>query len=181
MVHDDVSPISAPRRSGVHAGIYLSRFPGFEHLDLRIEGANTEPVSHSNPQGIPFDQGQFLYWEVVQRQGPTNKGLLVGDRTGRQGKGGQAWLTYHLSPEEEVHFMYRNAKASAQFIPGGTTQNDFEWYVCKRIRKDIEIRGSVQFERWKAPVYLTGSQGDVVGSVQVTWYPRRPKSDEPLF
>ncbi len=47
------------------------------------------------------------------------------DWVGRQGKGGQAWLTYHLSPREDIQFMYRNAKASAQFIPGGTTQNDF--------------------------------------------------------
>jgi len=166
LVHDDVSPISAPRRSGYHPGIYLARFPGLEHLDLRVEGASTDTVSAS------LESGQFLYWEGVQRQGPTNKGFLVGDWVGRQGKGGQAWLTYHLSPQEEVHFMYRNAKASIEFIPGGTTQNDFEGYICKRIHKEIEIRGSVQYEQWKAPVYQSGVQSDTVGSFQVTWFPR---------
>ena len=35
VVHDDVSPISAPRRSGVRPGIYLSHFPGIPHLDLK--------------------------------------------------------------------------------------------------------------------------------------------------
>lgn len=175
LVHDDVSPISAPRRAGVHPGIYLSRLPRFEHLDLRVEGANTEPASHSSPQGVPFNQGQFLYWESVQRQGPTNKGFLVGDWVGRQGKGGQVWLTYHLSPQEEIHFMYRNAKASSAFIPGGTTQNDFEWYVSKRVRKDIEIRGSVQYETWKAPIYLSGAQSDTIGGLQVTWFPRESR------
>ena len=171
LVHDDVSPISAPRRSGYHPGIYLARFPGLEHLDLRIEAGSTEPASHSSPQGVPFNQGQFLYYESIQRQGPTNKGFLLGDWVGRQGKGGQAWLTYHLTPEEEVHFMYRNAKASAQFIPGGTTQNDFEGYVCKRFGKDIEVRGSVLYERWKAPIYETGLQSDTSVRGEVTWFP----------
>lgn len=166
LVHDDVSPISAPRRSGYHPGIYFARFPGLEHLDLRVEGASTDTVSAS------LENGQFLYWEGIQRQGPTNKGFLPGDWVGRQGKGGQAWLTYHLSPREEVHFMYRNAKASNAFIPGGTTQNAFEWYVCKRGLKDIEVRGTVQYERWKVPIYMTGLQSDTVGSFQITWFPR---------
>ena len=169
LAHDDVSPISAPRRAGYHPGIYLARFPGLEHLDLRIEGANTDTVSSS------IQSGQFLYWEGVQRQGPTNKGFLVGDWVGRQGKGGQAWLTYHLSPQEEVHFMYRNAKASNDFIPGGTTQNDFEVYACKRVFKDFELRGSVQYDRWKAPIYKTGAQSDAVGTFQITWFPRNSK------
>ncbi len=167
--HDDVSPISAPRRAGYHPGIYLARFPGLERLDLRVEGASTDTVSAS------VESGQFLYYETVQRQGPTNKGFLVGDWVGRQGKGGQAWLTYHLSPQEEVHFMYRNAKASNEFIPGGTTQNDFEGYVCKRVLRDFEVRGSMQYERWKAPIYQTGAQSDAVGTLQITWFPRNLK------
>ena len=166
LVHDDVSPIAAPRRAGFHPGLYLARFPGLEHLDLRVEGASTDTVSAS------FESGQFLYYESVQRQGPTNKGFLVGDWVGRQGKGGQAWLTYHLSPQEEVHIMYRNAKASNEFIPGGTTQNDFEFYACKRVLKDFEIRGSLQYENWKAPIYQTGAQSDAVGTLQITWFPR---------
>jgi Capsule assembly protein Wzi len=165
--HDDVSPISAPRRAGVHPGIYLARFPRLEHLDLRVEGANTDTVSSAQIQ-----DGQFLYWESIQRQGPTNKGFLVGDWIGREDKGGQAWFTYHLSPLEEVHFMYRRVKAASAFVPGGTTQDDYEGYVCKRIMKDIELRGSVQYERWKAPVYKPGAQSDTTATFQVTWFPR---------
>ncbi len=174
LVHDDVSPISAPRRSGVHPGIYLARFPGMEHLDLRVEGANTEPASHANPDGSAINQGEFLYAETVQKQGPTNKGFLP-DWVGRQGKGGQGWLTYHLSGNEDIQFMYRNAKASAQFIPGGTTQNDFEGSVVKRIGRDIEVKGWVQYESWKAPIYLTGAQSDTTAAAQITWYPPEKK------
>ena len=141
-------------------------------LDLRVEGANTEPVSHSNPGGLAaINKGQFLYWEVIQRQGPTNEGFLP-DWVGREGKGGQAWLTYHLSPQEDIEFSYRNAKASKDFIAGGTTQNDFEGEVRKRIGKDIEARGWVQYESWKAPIYKAGAQSDTTVAAQITWYPK---------
>jgi hypothetical protein len=167
LVHDDVSPISAPQRSGIRPGIYLARFPHCEHLDLRVEAASTDtPVSSAQ-------SGQFLYWEGVQRQGPTNKGFLVGDWVGRQGKGGQAWLTYHLSPREEVQIEYRNAKAASAFIPGGTTQNDFAAEVRKRVMKTIEIYGRVQYERWRAPLYMPGVQSDARAEVRITWFPRK--------
>jgi hypothetical protein len=94
----------------------------------------------------------------------------VGDWIGRQSKGGQAWLTYHLSPQEDLQFMYRSAKASSEFIPGGTTQIDFAFHACKRIKKNIEIRGWVQHETWKAPIYKAGSQSDTAVTVQATWF-----------
>lgn len=168
--HDDVSPISAPRRSAVRPGIYLSHFPLLANLDLRVEGASTDPVSDG---GLA---GNFLYYEIVQRQGTTNKGFLFTDWIGRDSKGGQAWLTYHLSPSENVQFMYRNAKADHQFIPGGTTQNDFQIAVVKRVKKDVEIRGWVQREAWKAPVYKPGSQADTLAAAQITWFTGKTKT-----
>jgi len=171
LVHDDVSPVSAPRRAGYRPGIYLARFPGLQHLDLRLEAANTEPASHSDVSRTPINHGQFLYWETIQRQGPTNNGFLVGDWVGRQGKGGQAWLTYHVSPQEEVQFQYRNAKVSSAFIPGGTTQNNFAVQVVKRVRRNFELRGWLQFEFWKAPIYQPGLQNDTTATFQVTWFP----------
>jgi len=172
VAHDDVSPISAPRRAGYHPGIYLARFPGLEHLDLRLEAGNTEPTSHGVPRGTALiNQGQFLYWETIQRQGPTNNGFLPGDWIGRQGKGGQVWLTWHLSPREDVQFQYRNAKASGGFIPGGTTQNDFAVEATKRFRNDFELRGLVQYERWQAPIYKPGLQSDTLATFQFTWFP----------
>ena len=174
VVHDDVNPISAPARAGFRPGIYLARFPDLEHLDLRLEGAYTETVSHANPDSSLINNGQFLYWENVQRQGPTNNGSLVGDWVGRQGKGGQAWLTYHVTPQEMIQFQFRLAKASAAFIPGGTSQNDFAFNVVKRVHKDIELRGWVQFEHWQAPIYKTGLQSDNSATFQVTWFPPEP-------
>ncbi len=165
-VHDDVTPISAPRRSAIRPGIYLSQFPGMPKLDLRVEAVSTDP-----PTGRSI-HGTFLYWEAIQRQGSTNKGFLFADWIGRESKGGQAWLTYHLSGNEWVQLNYRNAKAAKDFIPGGTTQNDYTVNVVKRLSKNIELNAWVQYESWKAPLIRTGGQSDTSTAVGFTWYPR---------
>ena len=113
-----------------------------------------------------------MYYETVQRQGYTNEGNIFGDWIGRESKGGQAWLTDHLSPSEMVQLSYRNAKAAKDFIPGGTTQNLFTVRAVKKIRPQVELDGWLQYERWKAPIYKTGGQTDVTTTVQVTWFPK---------
>lgn len=177
LAHDDVNPISAPRRSAYLPGIYLSHFPGLDKLDLRVEGGTTDTVSTGGPN--------FLYNESIQKQGYTNKGFIMGSWLGRQSTGGQAWLTWHLSPQEQVQFSYRTDKTPQQFtnsqgvvkgfLPGGTTQNDYQFNVVKRIHKDIELNGWVQYERWVAPIYKAGPQSDTTAQFQVTWYPEKNK------
>jgi hypothetical protein len=167
LVHDDVSPVDAPRHAGIRPGLYLARFPSFEHLDFRVEAASTDP-----PTGRSVG-GSYLYAEQVQKQGYTNKGFILGDAIGRESKGGQAWFTYHLSPSEDVQFSYRNAKAAKDFIPDGTTQNDFQVSAVKRLHKDLELRGFLQYERWKAPVYKPGLQNNTAINFQMTWFPHK--------
>ena len=45
IVHDDVSPLAAPRRAAVNPGLYLSHMPRLPHVDLRAEAVSTDPVS----------------------------------------------------------------------------------------------------------------------------------------
>jgi hypothetical protein len=154
LVHDDVSPPDAPRHAGVRPGLFLSEVPGIPRLDLRVEGVNTDPpVMRSTA-------GSYLYTENVQLQGYTNKGYIMGDAFGREGKGGQAWLTYHLSPLEMIQASFQHKKNAKDFIPDGTTQNSLDLRVVKRIRRQWEIRADVQQEWWKAPVYKPGQQSD---------------------
>ena len=173
LVHDDVSPISAPRRAGVRPGIYLSRLPGLEKVDFRVEGVNTDPPTSRSTQG------QFLYAENQQPQGYTNKGFIMGDAIGREGKGGQAWLTYHLSPAEMVQLSFRHAKNAKDFVPLGTTQNSFDVHVVKRFRQQIELSADVQQEWWKAPVYKLGPQSDTVATFQISVLPRARGNSAP--
>jgi hypothetical protein len=166
IVHDDVTPISAPRRASYRTGLYISQIPKLNRLDLRVEGVSTDP------DVTPAHKGQFAYWEVVQREGYTNKGYIMGDWIGREAKGGQAMLTYHLSANEWVRFEYLNKKTPFNFIPGGTTQNQFKGSVVKRLGHDLELNAWVQYEGWKAPIYKEGLQKDTSIAAQFTWYPK---------
>jgi hypothetical protein len=183
-VHDDMSPVDAPRRAAYRPGLYLSHVPGIPKLDLRVEAASTDP-SHSNGAR---HYGQFMYYEGIMKQGYTNQGQLFGDWIGREDKGGQAWITYHLSGNEWLQVGLRNQKAVKDFIPGSTTQtisgstslipggttlNDINFQAVKRIGKDFEINGNFAFEHWKAPIYLNGQQTVTTTTIQLTWFPGR--------
>jgi len=173
LVHDDVSPTDAPRHAGVRPGIYLSSVPGVPRLDFRVEGVNTDPPTSRSIAG------SYLYTENVQVQGYTNKGFIMGDAIGREGKGGQAWLTYHLSPQEMVQVSYRHSKVAKDFVPSGVTQNSFDIRVVKRIQKNIEISAEVQQEWWKAPIYQAGGQSNTVATFQLTLYPEHKSAPAP--
>jgi len=166
-VHDDVSPIDAPRRASWRPGLYLSHVPGIPKLDLRVEAASTDPPIRTS------QLGHFMYYEGIQQQGYTNQGQLFGDWIGREDKGGQGWITYHLSGNEWLQIGLRNQKAAKDFIPGGTTLNDINFQIVKRIGKDFEVNGNFAYERWKTPIYLSGQQTVTTTTIQLTWFPQR--------
>ncbi|MDE3200987.1 MAG: capsule assembly Wzi family protein [Acidobacteriota bacterium] len=176
-VHDDVSPIDAPRRAAWRPGIYLSHVPHVPKLDIRLEAATTDPpVSTSK-------LGRFMYWESIQVQGYTNKGQILGDWMGREGKGGQAWITYHLSGNEWLQASWRNQKVAKDFVPGGTTLNDVSLQVVKRLGPDFEFNGKFAYQHWKAPAFNSGapvypaSEHNVTTTtIQLTWFPGEKKT-----
>lgn len=165
LAHDDVSPLSAPRRSAFRPGIYLSRFPHFPRLDFRAEAVYTDfPTSRSNG-------GHFFFYEDVYHDAYTNKQFVLGDWIGREAKGGQAWLTYHFSPQEMIQLSYRNAKSAKDFVPDGTTQNNFSVRLVKRVQQSVELNTFAQVEFWKAPILAPGLRTDVSLGIQFTYYP----------
>ena len=203
--HDDVNPISAPRRAAIRPGIYLSHVPGVPKLDFRIEGASTDCVTDRCHGYHVSGPGQFYYYEAVQQQGTTNKGFLYTDPIGRDDKGGQAWLTYNMSPQEHIQLAYRNVKADKNFLPngvpdftlgliptdprasaftpGGTTQNSGTLDLVKRITPDFGVHLALEAERWKAPVYQVGRHSDALIWAEVVWYPHKEKDlgNDPKF
>ena len=180
--HDDVTPISAPRRAAYRTGLYVSQIPGVRKLDFRVEAVSTDPgVSRSI-------SGNFNYFETIQLQGYTNKGFIMGDWIGREAKGGQAWFTYHLSGDEWIQIEYLNKKTPKDFVtgvldvatntrgPGGATQNSYKATVVKRFLHDnVELNAWFQYERWKAPIYLPGLQTNTTTAVQLTFFPALKK------
>ncbi len=166
IAHDDVTPPSAPRRAAYRPGLYLAQFPHIPKLDLRVEAASTDTST------LRSINGQFNYYEAVQQQGYTNKGFIMGDWIGREAKGGQAWLTYHLSADESIQVEYLNKKTPKDFIPGGTTQNQLKVEVLKNLPHNISMDAWFQYESWKAPIYKSGQQSDAVIAAQFTWRPK---------
>ncbi len=162
--HDNVFPISNLGRSGLRPGFYVARLPGLSRVDFRAEGVTT------NVHDPESTQGRLLLWENVQVQGYTNKGYILGDWIGRESTGGQAWLTWHLRPDQQIQLQYRRAKAADDFIPGGTTQNNLSADVVLRPFRNFEVKANVQGELWKAPLIARGQQHNVVGTLQLTYF-----------
>jgi hypothetical protein len=176
-VHDDISAIDAPRHGAWWPGIYLSHVPGAPKMDIRGEYGYTDAATDRS------QTGRYMYWEVVQVQGYTNKGRNFGPWVGREGKGGQAWMTYHISGNEQIQASYRNFKVAKDFVPGGVTMNDVSVKAVKRIGHDFEVNGTFDYEGWKAPIYNTGvpvypapKHTVTTTTIQLTWFPTRKVS-----
>jgi hypothetical protein len=120
---------------------------------------------------LACQHGSNQYWEVVQQQAYTNKGNIFGDWIGREAKGGQAWLTWHLSGNEWVSAEYLHKKTASDFIAGGVTQNQFRVDLVKRVGPALEVRAWFQQERWAAPIYMKGAQDNSAISLQLTYFP----------
>jgi hypothetical protein len=165
LVHDDVNPVSAPRRSAVNPGIYLTHFPKLPKLDFRAEAVYTDPPT------VDSVGGHFIYWETVYHDLYLNNRYLMGNWIGREGKGYQAWSTYHISPQSSIQLAVRNSKIANDFIPGGSTQWGYNLSAVLRVRKDLEVKSFLQYETWWVPVLAATRQSDFTSSVQVTWWP----------
>lgn len=174
IAHDDVTPISAPRRAAYRPGIYISQLPGLRRMDFRVEASSTDTST------LRSLNGTFNYFEGIQRQAYTNQGFIMGDWVGREAKAGNAWLTYHLSGNEWAQLSYLYKKTPKDFIAQGTTQNQFKLEVVKRLRPDVELDAWYQYEHWIAPVYLTGHQNDNIFAFQFTFYPKLKHAGEHL-
>ena len=161
--HDDVSPVSAPRRAAINPGVYIARLPRLPRFDLRMEAVSTDPpTTRSNG-------GKFLYWQGIYRDAYMNKGALLGSWIGREAKGGQAWMSYWLNPQARLQVSYRRAKLAKDFIPGGGTQNDWRFDADIRLRPSLRAAVAVQYERWAVPALAAQRQSDVTAGFTITW------------
>jgi len=166
LVHDDLSPIDAPRRAAITPGFYLTHFPKIPKLDLHVEAGYTDiPVQNSNG-------GKFLYWEFIYRDVYINGKQLMGTWMGREGKGVQAWSTYWFTPRTTLQISYREAKVAKDFMTYGVTINDFGAKAQYTLHDNLQLNGLLQYEQWKAPILATGLQQDVVTSIGISFWPK---------
>ena len=165
MTPDDPSPIDAPRRAAINPGLYLSRFPGFTKLDMRVEGIYTD-ITKSVTDG-----GQYIYWELFYHDLYTNKKNIIGSWVGREGQGVQAWSTYWFNAKSNLQFGYRHQKVASDFIPSGETLNDGSVSFTCWLKRDWNVSGLLQYEQWKAPVLSQDLQKNWTSSLEVRFWP----------
>ena len=162
LVVDEISPIGS-KRATVNPGIYMPQFPRLPKLEFRAEGIN-EPITRE------FAPGFVYYGQRRYRSGYTNEGNLMGNWIGRAGHGGQAWMTYSISPRNQVQLGYRLQQVSKDFIGGGrsvdlSVQTDF------MLSSRVALSAFVQHEQWTFPVLSAVAQSNTTASVRLVFYP----------
>jgi hypothetical protein len=160
---DDPSPLAAPRRAAISPGIYLTHFPGFSKLDLRVEAPTT--LLMRGDYG-----GQFDYYNVVYHSSNTNYGDLIGNSVGRDGRAIEGWSTYHFSPRTTVQAGYRQLKIGNLFLPGGGTQTDASLKGSIQLPHRFIASAMFQYERYWMPV-LGGPARNLSATLQISWQP----------
>jgi Capsule assembly protein Wzi len=166
VVHDDISPVDAPRRAATTSGIYLSKFPLISKLDLHVEGGSTDIPARARG-------GQFYYWEGIYRDCYLNKGNLMGSWLGREGTGGQAWSTYWFNAQSTLELGYRTLRVSPFFVPHGESQQAAYGELRYRWRDGLALQFRLQAERWAAPALAASPQMDVSTQFQVSFSPKK--------
>lgn len=163
---DELNPIDAPRRVAWQPGIYFARLPGAPHMDFRVEAASSKELSQDEGGGTRF----FINNEY--RDGNTNKGFLLGNAVGRNGRAIEAHLGYWASARTRFEGGYRQTKISDSFLPGGGTISQGSMNVSYALGKDWTAETFVQYERFLVPSYLNGVQRNGSARLQITWTPK---------
>ena len=163
---DEISPLFFPRRSAQRPGIYLAKFPKLRKLDLRVEGVYTDPPGFGAHEGPGF-----FYSDLTYRTGYRNDGNLLGNWIGREGRGVYAKSTFWLAARNTIEMGYREGVVDREFLLGGRYQ-DFSIGANFKLRPDLYVSGSVQYEHWKFPVLAPLPQNNFVSSLQFVYSPK---------
>jgi hypothetical protein len=139
---DEPFPPIYPSRSSWSPGIYLSHVPHLSHLDFRAEGFLA-------PRRMYFPG--FYYFNLNYNSGYTNARQLMGSWIGREADGFQLWSTWWLSSRSSIQASARHSTQSAQFLKGGDLL-DLEVSADIALKKDWQLSGTAQEERWRFPL-----------------------------
>lgn len=167
MTSDDPSPIDAPRRAPIDAGLHLAKFPHIPKLDLRVEAIFTDTTTSRS------HAGQFSYWELFYHDAYTNNKVLMGSWIGREGTGQQAWMNYWFTPKSSLQFGYRHQQVDGDFIPGGVKLHDEFVKANLWVSGHLNVTAFLQHEQWTAPLLAPTPQTNWTSSLGITFQPGR--------
>ncbi len=163
---DELMPLMDPNRSAYSTGVYLARLPGLPQMDLRVESNSTTPYA-GNALG-----GYLTYWNNQYLDANTNKGFLLGNAVGRDGRSLEAHLGYWFSGRSRSEVVFRQTKGDNHFLPGGSTITDAYYKGSFALNREWTAEVFAQYERFLIPSYMPGAQHNGSGWFQITWTPQ---------
>jgi hypothetical protein len=161
---DDPSPIDAPRRAVWNPGIYFARLPWLQHMDLRVEAVSSQGLAHDYG-------GQHFFINNQYEDSNTNKGFLLGNAVGRDGRAIEGRVGYWLSARTKIEPGFRQNKISPIYLPRGGTITDGFVNGSFAINRHWTAQVFTQYERFFIPSYVLGAQHNMSGWFQLTWSP----------
>jgi membrane-associated phospholipid phosphatase len=173
---DDILPIKNPPKNPWRPGIYITRFPGLSKLDLHVDSVSTEQPGLTYDAGWapgdPTNNGLLNYWNTGYPDGYTNGGNLIGNTVGRDGRTFEGWLTYWISPRNNLQFLYKRSSVSSQFIPGGGAWEDYAVRSEAHLRSGFYVKAELQYEHIsRYPILFNGHHGNVTAIAEIGFSP----------
>jgi membrane-associated phospholipid phosphatase len=173
---DDQLPIKDPPKNPWRPGIYITRFPKLPKLDLHVDSVSTEQPGFSFDSfytGGPANKGQFNYWNQSYHDGYTNGGFIIGNSVGRDGRAFQGWLTYWLSPSNNLQVFFKNSSVAGEFMPGGGAWQDYAVRAEMHLRSRVYVKTELQYEHIsRYPVLFNGPQNNITAILEVGFSPK---------
>jgi hypothetical protein len=181
---DDVLPIKNPPKNPWHPGIYITRFPGLPKLDLHVDSVSTEQPGFTFDNfykpGDPVNAGQFNYYNYDYRDGYTNAANLIGNSVGRDGRGFEGWITYWLSPRNNLQLFYKKSSVAGDFMPGGGAWQDYAVRSEFDLRSGFYVKTELQYEHIsRYPVLFNGPQNNFTAIAEMGFSPGERSQKKP--
>jgi hypothetical protein len=180
---DDILPIQNPSRNPWHPGIYITRIPGIPKLDFHMEGVSTESpcaLIGAGNHGCGGNRGIYNYWNDSYHDGNTNRGNLIGNTVGREGRNIQFRFRYWISARNTFQFTYKHNSVSADFIPQGGAWQDYGLSNEIYLQNGFYVKSELQYENIsRYPVLFSGPQKNFTAVLELGFSPTRKKRNDP--
>jgi hypothetical protein len=133
-------------------------------MDLRVEAVSSQGLAHDYG-------GQHFFINNQYEDSNTNKGFLLGNAVGRDGRAIEGRVGYWLSARTKIEPGFRQNKISPVYLPHGGTITDGFVNGSFAINRHWTALVFTQYERFFIPSYLPGAQHNMSGWFQLTWSP----------
>jgi hypothetical protein len=96
---------------------------------------------------------------------------MIGNAIGRDSRAIEGRTSYWFSARTRVEAGYRQNKTGTLFLPGGGTITDGFINASYAFNSHWRAQLFTQYERFLIPSYMSGSQHNASGWLQLTWEP----------